>query len=396
MDNLLTPFHDWLVEQRRWLHQHPELSYQEYQTAARIAEVAESLGLSVQTGVGKTGVIGRLRARRAGPTVALRADMDALPLDEANAVPYKSRHAGVMHACGHDAHMTIALGVARRLVESRWPEQGRGEVLFVFQPAEEGGAGARAVLEAGAFDPTSVAAIFAGHLQPELALGHIGLVRGVSNAASDSIRIHITGTGGHAAHPHLCADPIVAGAHLVTQLQTIVSRSLAPTEPAVVSIGRFRAGSASNIIAPHAVLEGTLRTLSAETRETAMARLQELAAGLETAFKVTVKLEVNSGYPMLVNHAELVEFTLVEAKSLLGADRVHLQGPRMGAEDFAYFLEKIPGVMVRLGCADPETGLQHGLHSPHFDFDEKALDAGVMLFAHLLTKCLAAKIGECE
>ena len=279
MDNLPTPFHDWLVALRRWLHQHPELSYQEVKTAARIAEVAESLGLSVETGVGKTGVIARLRAKRAGPTVALRADMDALPLDEANAVPYKSRHPGVMHACGHDAHMTIALGVARWLVESRWPEQGRGEVLFVFQPAEEGGAGARAILESGAFDPTSVAAIFAGHLQPELAVGHIGLAPGVSNAASDSIRIHIIGKGGHAAHPHLCADPIVAGAHLVTQLQTIVSRSLAPTEPAVVSIGRFQAGSAGNIIAPQARLEGTLRTLTAETRETALARLQELAAG---------------------------------------------------------------------------------------------------------------------
>lgn len=389
MDNLPTPFHDWLVALRRWLHQHPELSYQEVKTAARIAEVAESLGLSVQTGVGKTGVIARLRAKRAGPTVALRADMDALPLDEANAVPYKSRHPGVMHACGHDAHMTIALGVARWLVESRWPEQGRGEVLFVFQPAEEGGAGARAILESGAFDPASVAAIFAGHLQPELAVGHIGLAPGVSNAASDSIRIHIIGKGGHAAHPHLCADPIVAGAHLVTQLQAIVSRSLAPTEPAVVSIGRFQAGSAGNIIAPQARLEGTLRTLTAETRETALARLQELAAGLETAFNVTVKMDINAGYPVLVNHPEVVEFTLKEGRSLLGADRVHLQGPRMGAEDFAYFLEQTPGVMVRLGCVDPETGFQHGLHSPLFDFDERALDAGVMLFVHLLTGFLS-------
>jgi amidohydrolase len=382
---LSTSFHDWLVELRRHFHQFPELAYREEKTAAKIVEVLRKFGVPLRDKVGKTGVVASLSARRPGPTVAMRADMDALPLDEQNPVPYKSRHPGVMHACGHDGHMAMMLGVVRSLVENGWPERGAGKILFVFQPAEEGGAGARVMIETGVLEGESIAAIFAGHMHPELTVGQVAFAPDVSNAASDNISISLTGRGGHGAHPQACVDPIVAGAYLITQLQSIVSRSIAPVESAVLTIGSFHAGTARNIIPQEAILEGTLRTLSPTVRERVLQRLQEILKGLETAQQVTARLKVSIGYPLLVNDPGIVRFIKRQALKVLGDGCVHYGLPRMGSEDFAFFLQKFPGTLIRLGCAKPGAGLAHGLHSPFFDFDERALDVGVRLFTHLLT-----------
>jgi amidohydrolase len=381
----LTPFHDWLVGLRRHFHQFPELAYREEKTAAKIVQVLQEYGVPVRDKIGKTGVIATLSAQGPGPTVAMRADMDALPLEEQNEVPYKSKRPGVMHACGHDGHISVMLGVVRSLVETGWSEKGAGKILFIFQPAEEGGAGARAMLETGILDSEPIAAIFAGHMQPELAVGQIGFSPDVSNAASDNINIRLTGKGGHGAQPQHCVDPIVAGAYLVTQLQSLVSRNVAPTDSAVLTIGNFHAGTARNIIPQEAVLEGTLRTLKPEVRECMLGRLQEMLRGVEVAHRVEAKLQTSVGYPLLINDPRLVRFVEAQAKHIVGESSVHRASPRMGSEDFAFFLQKFPGILIGLGCSDPEKGLTHGLHSPYFDLDERVLDLGVRLFTHLLT-----------
>ncbi|MCU0573842.1 MAG: M20 family metallopeptidase [Syntrophobacteraceae bacterium] len=380
----LTPFHDWLVELRRAFHRNPELSYGEIRTSRRIAEVLREMGVEVQTGIGGTGILARIESRRPGPVVAFRADMDALPLQEISDAPYRSAVPGVMHACGHDGHMTIALGVARTLMEEQWPARGRGKVLIVLQPAEEGGAGALAMLRSGAFDGEPIDAIFAGHVHPELPVGHVGVAPGVCNAASDSVRMRITGKGGHGAQPHRCVDPIVAGAALVTQLQSLVSRSISPMDSAVLTIGQFVSGTASNIIPQEALLSGTLRTLRPEVRDAMVERIDRMVKGLELAYGVKVHLEIIPGYPLLVNDSNVAEMARGVASDFLGPDRVHVELPRMGAEDFAYFLQRYPGVLLRLGCHKPEEGFRHALHSPHFDMDERALDVGVGLFVRLI------------
>ncbi len=381
-------FFKWLVELRRFFHQFPEASYKEVNTAAKICEVLDALNVPFQSGVGQTGVVARLRAQRAGRMVAFRADMDALPLEEKNDVPYKSRNPGFMHACGHDGHMTIALGVIRWLIENQWPRTGSGEIIFIFQPAEEGGAGAKAMLNTGVFDNEPIIAAFAGHMYPELPRGHIRMAPKISNAAADSLFIRLKGKGGHGAHPHHCKDPIVAGAHLVTQIQSVISRDLPPLESAVITIGRFQAGTATNIIPEEALLEGTLRTLNPDIRKKMIKRLEDIVEGVARSYGISVTLNVSEGYPVLVNDPALVKHVATCAEKVLGADNVHGGLPRMGAEDFAYFCQKWGGVMVGLGCHDPDKGFRHSLHSPYFDLDERVLEIGTRLFADVLTRYL--------
>ena len=381
-------FFKWLVELRRWFHQFPEPAYKEVKTAAKICETLDTLNVPFQTGVGGTGVVAKLCAKRSGPVVAFRADMDALRLEEKNDVPYKSRNQGFMHACGHDGHMTIALGVIRWLIENRWPQNGCGEIVFIFQPAEEGGAGAKAMLQSGIFDVEPIKAVFAGHMYPELPMGQIRLAPEISNAAADSLFIRLKGKGGHGAHPHHCKDPIVAGAYLITQLQSIISRELPPLENAVISIGRFQAGTASNIIPEEAVLEGTLRTLKPDIRKEIIKRLEYMVEGTARSFDISATLNITEGYPVLINNPLLVDHIVTFAKEILGVDNVHSGLPRMGAEDFAYFCQKWGGVMVGIGCHDPSKGFQHGLHSPYFDLDERVLDVGTRLFGYVLTQYL--------
>jgi amidohydrolase len=387
-DLKLLPFHEWLVNLRRELHQIPELAYKEEKTAAKIRQVLDQFGIEYQTRVGGTGIVARITSGKKGPVVAFRADMDALPLEEANDVPYQSRHPGMMHACGHDGHVAIALGIIRWLQEQRWPQTGCGEILIFFQPAEEGGAGAKAMLATGLFDSEPVGAIFAGHMNPELPVGKLELIDGIAHAATDTLRIQIKGKGGHGATPHLCIDPIVAGAHLISQLQAVTSRYLPALDSAVLTIGQFHAGTAENIIPEEANLFGTLRTLRPEVRTIALRRIREMVQGLERTFGVTTAFSKIEGYPAQVNNSELVNFVKSCIEDILGAEAVTIGRPRMGAEDFSYFCQKWPGVMVGLGCHDPARGFQYPLHSPHFDLDERALDVAVWLFGHLLARHL--------
>ncbi|MGA9178727.1 MAG: M20 family metallopeptidase, partial [Desulfobacterales bacterium] len=381
-------FIKWLVELRRWFHRFPEPAYKEVKTAAKICEILDTFKVPFQAGVGGTGVVAKLGAKRTGPVVAFRADMDALTLEEKNDVPYKSRNPGFMHACGHDGHLTIALGVIRWLIENRWPQNGCGKIVFIFQPAEEGGAGAKAMLQSGIFDAEPIKAVFAGHMYPELPMGHISLAPEISNAAADSLFIRLKGKGGHGAHPHHCKDPIVAGANLVTQLQSLISRELPPLDSAVITIGRFHAGTATNIIPEEAVLEGTLRTLKPDIRKEIIKRLKDMVEGTARSFGISAILNITEGYPVLINNPVLVEHIVTSASDVLGADNVHIGLPRMGAEDFAYFCQKWGGVMVGIGCHDPNKGFRHGLHSPYFDLDERVLDVGTRLFGYVLTQYL--------
>jgi len=383
-ESFLLPFHDWLVGLRRDLHQIPELGYREHKTAAKVCRVLDQLEVPYQTAVGKTGVVARLKAETGGPLVAYRADMDALPLEEAHDVAYKSRHKGLMHACGHDGHVTVALGIIRWLKEREWPREGRGEIIFFFQPAEEGGAGAKAMLDTGLFDQEPVKAIFAGHMNPELPVGRVELIYGTAHAATNTIGIRIKGKGGHGAAPHLCIDPIIAGAHLLTLLQTFTSRSLCPLDSAVLTIGEFHAGTAENIIPEEAHLKGTLRTLTPEVRRQAIRRIEQMVGSLDPAFGVTTTLKNIEGYPAHINDSAMVDHLKNCVNDVLGADAAYIARPRMGAEDFAYFCQKWPGAMVGLGCHDPAKGFEFALHSPHFDMDERVLDVGVQLFGHAL------------
>jgi len=387
-DKLPSSFYDWLVDLRRQFHQFPELQYEEKKTSAKICEVLENIGVPFQKGIGETGLVARVSARRKGPVIAFRADMDALPLEEDNELPYKSRHQGIMHACGHDAHITIGLGIIRWLVENRWTEKGAGEILFIFQPAEEGGAGAKAMLDSGFFDSELVKAIFAGHVYPNFPVGDVAIGHGVSQASTTEIRIRLMGKGGHGAWPHQCNDPIVAGAYLVTQLQTLVSRNLPPLESAVLTIGSFHAGTASNIIPREAVLEGTLRTLNETVRENMAKRIRQVVGGVERVFDISAELDLRDGYPMMENHPELSKYAEACARDILGPGHVRQGVPSMGAEDFSYFCRKWGGVMVSLGCHDPQKEFCHGLHSPHFNLDERVLDVGVRLFSRILTTYL--------
>jgi amidohydrolase len=387
-EKLPNDFFQWLVDMRRWFHRHPEPKYKEQKTSTKICQVLDGLNVPYQSGVGETGILARLRAKKTGAMVAFRADMDALPLAEANDVSYKSEHHGFMHACGHDAHMTIALGVIKWLVACDWQNRGAGELLLLLQSTKGGGARAKAMLDTGIFDSEPIEAVFAGHLHPERPMGDIGIADEISNASTDTISIRLKGKGGHGAHPHQCRDPIVVGAHLVTQLQTLISRELPPLESAVLTIGRFEAGTASNIIPEAVFMEGTLRTLRPEIRDQIVHRLQTLVAGVEISYGVTVALEIVQGYPVLVNDSMLVKHTKRYAKNVLGSDHVHTDLPRMGAEDFSYFCQQWPGVMVGIGCHDPQKGFQYGLHSSHFDFDEHTLEVGTRLFAYVLTKTI--------
>ena len=373
-----------LVALRHDLHAHPELGYQERRTAAIVADWLERLpGMHVRKGVAETGVVATLASERPGPCLAFRADMDALPMEDKCGKPYQSTVPGVAHACGHDGHVTCLLGAAALMAE--FPERLAGPVRFLFQPAEEGGAGAKLMMEQGALENPRPAAIFGLHGWPQLPAGTVGLGNGAIMASTDAINITIHGRGAHAAYPQRGIDPIVAAAHVVAALQTVVSRSKDPVEPAVVTIGSFHAGTARNIIPDQARLEGTLRTLSETVRVTLRAVIRQVAEQTAAAFGARAEVEIVEGYPVNVNDPEIKSYVQKVAAATFGTEHVIDNIPvSMGGEDFAFYVQQVPGCFARIGVAptDGSKGVD-SLHNAAFDFNDETIATGVSLHCAL-------------
>ncbi len=365
-----------LVATRRDIHQHPELGFEETRTAALVAERLRKLDYHVTTGVGKTGVVGL--KKKDGRCVLLRADMDALPVDEANAVPYRSKAPGKMHACGHDGHVAIGLEVARRLA----PLELGGSVKFAFQPAEEASNGAQAMIGDGVLEEPRVDAAFGIHLWNDLPVGTVGVMAGPVMASVDQFEIAILGRGGHAAAPHQTIDPVLAAAHVITALQSLVSRRRDPLSEAVVSVTEVHAGRAFNVIPDRADLRGTVRTFGGHFFEDAPRLVEDTAQGVASAFGAHVNVNYRRLSAPLINNEELSRLMRDVAADLIGADNVR-QGVRtMGGEDMAFFLEKVPGCFAFVGSAPRTGGRASPHHSPTFDIDEESL----VIAAELLTQ----------
>ena len=373
-----------IVSLRRDIHREPELGFDTEKTAEKVLDALDGLPLEIQTGVAENGVVATLKGEGGdGPTVALRADMDALPIHEETDLPFASETDGKMHACGHDGHTSMLVGAARVLSQDHLRERLNGTVKFVFQPAEEGQAGGRAMVEEGVAE--GVGSIFALHLWPGLKFGTAATKAGPIMAASDAFEIKVKGSGGHGAMPHLTADAVAIAAQVVTALQTIVSREVDPVEPAVLTVGEIGAGSAFNIIPETARLGGTVRTLDADLRERLPKRIEELARGVARGMRGDVELDYRFSYPVTSNDAGSAKLALAVAGELFSEDRaVELAHPSMGAEDFAFFLEKVPGAFVWLGVGDVS-----GLHTPQFSFDEEILAQGAALLTALALESLS-------
>ena len=371
---------------RRHLHAHPELLYDLDQTSAFVSERLREFGCDeVRTGIGRSGVVGVIKGRKGatGRTIGLRADMDALPIVETTNLPYRSTVPGRMHACGHDGHTAILLGTARYLAATR---DFAGTAVVIFQPAEEGGGGAQAMIDDGLMDTFAIDEVYALHNAPKLPLGDISIRTGAAMASADFFVVKLEGKGGHAAFPHNCIDVVVAGAQIVTALQTIVSRSVDPLESGVVSVARFTAGNTYNILPQSAELEGTVRTLSPAVRDLVERRFREIVAGIAAASGVKFTIDYRRNYPVTVNPAKQAEFAAGVARDAVGADKVKTdEPPVMGAEDFSYMLEARPGAFVWLGNGDTA-----GLHHPEYDFNDAALPYGMAYFAQIVETALAA------
>jgi amidohydrolase len=374
---------------RRHFHENPELGFEEVQTSAHIADLMEGLGLEVRRSVAKTGVVALLRGGKPGKTVAIRADIDALPIQELNDVPYKSKTPGKMHACGHDVHITAAIGAAMLLAQHR--ENLAGNVKFIFQPAEEGPGGAEPMIAAGALENPKVDAIIGGHVWGSLDSGVVEVLPGPIMASADIIRLTIHGKGGHAAQPHTTIDPIVIGSEIVGALQKIVSRQTDPTEAAVISICLFRAGDTFNVIPNSAYLEGTVRTLNNTLRQEISQKIESVIRGITEPYGATYELDYTFGYPVTVNDPGITETVRQSAAKILGAENVRTAArASMGAEDFAYFLLAVPGTYIRVGIRNTAKGITHEMHHPQFDVDEDVLSSLPVIYAQAALDLLNA------
>ncbi len=381
-----TSIQDWIIGIRRRLHRRPEVMYEEVETSQLVRDTLDELGVEYRSPIAKTGVLGWL-GNGEGPCVALRADMDALPIHEETDVEFRSEVDGKMHACGHDCHTAMLLGAARLLKERE--EKIQGTVKLLFQPAEEGGAGGKLMREEGVLENPDVEQIFGLHVWSELKTGQAGSRAGTFLAASSTLQITISGKGGHAAMPHLAIDPVQATAQVITSLQSIVSREADPLNSGVVSITAIHGGEASNVIPSEVQLRGTVRALTMENLVWIQGRVQEMAGGVAAAHgcKANVQFPGND-YPPTVNNPETWAFTWRLAGDLLGEDKIEELAPVMGGEDFAYYTERIPGCFVALGIADDEKGTGVSVHHPMFKVDEDALPLGTALHVQFATGML--------
>jgi amidohydrolase len=387
--NRVADMHDEITTWRHDLHAHPELQFDVHRTAALVADKLRAFGCDeVVTGVGRTGVVGVIRGRKAGGStgrkvIGLRADMDALPIEEATQTPYKSTVPGKMHACGHDGHTAMLLGAAKYLAETRNFD---GAAVVIFQPAEEGGAGGLAMVKDGLMERFAIEEVYGMHNYPGLPVGQFAIRPGPLMAAADVVNIDIEGKGGHAARPHLSIDTVLVGAQIVNQIQSIVSRNVDPLKSAVVSICMFQAGHTDNVIPQTAHLRGTARSLSPDVRDLLEVRLREVVEGTAQLYGAKAKLTYRRGYPVLRNHERQTAFAASVAGGVVGSDRVdQAAAPVMGAEDFSYMLESRPGAFIFVG-----NGNSAGLHHPAYDFNDEVIPVGTSYWVKLVESALAS------
>jgi hippurate hydrolase len=382
--NRVADLHDEITEWRRDLHAHPELQYDVHRTAGAVSEKLKSFGCDdVVTGLGRTGVVGVIRGSKpGGKVIGMRADMDALPIEEAATVAYKSTVPGKMHACGHDGHTAMLLGAAKYLAETR---NFAGTAVVIFQPAEEGGAGARAMMDDGLFDRFGIEEVFGMHNYPGMPIGQFAIRSGPMMASTDTISIDLEGVGGHAAWPHFGVDTVLVGAQIVNQLQSIVARNVDPLHAAVISICMFQAGHTDNVIPQQAKLRGTARALSPKVRDLLQKRVREVVEGTARAYGAKAELTYTTGYPVLVNEERKTAFAAGVAREVAGKDKVNTDcAPLMGAEDFAFMLQERPGAFIYIG-----NGNSAQLHNPAYDFNDEAIPVGTSYWVRLAETALA-------
>ena len=383
--NRIADLHGEITAWRHDIHAHPELLYDVHRTAASVAEKLKSFGCDeVVTGIGRTGVVGVIRGSKpddGGRVIGLRADMDALPIEEATDLPYRSTVPGKMHACGHDGHTAMLLGAARYLTETR---NFAGTAVVIFQPAEEGGAGGKAMVQDGLMDRFRIEEVYGMHNYPGLPVGQFGLRPGPLMAAADRLTIEIEGRGGHAARPHISVDTVLVGAQIINQIQSIVSRNVDPLQAAVISICVFQAGSTDNVIPQTALLRGTARSLTPEVRDLLERRLHEVVTGTAQLYGATAKLTYKRDYPVPRNHERQAAFAAAVAAQVVGQERVDDRfAPVMGAEDFSFMLEARPGAFIFVGNGDSA-----GLHHPAYDFNDETIPIGTSYWVKLVETAL--------
>lgn len=367
------------IELRRAIHQHPEIGNEEIQTSALIETTLTELGLEVSHPMG-TSVVALLKGGKPGKTIAFRADMDALPVQEETDLPFKSQVPGKMHACGHDIHVAGLLGAAMVLAKHR--DELSGNVKFFFQPDEENNGGAQRMIAAGCMENPHVDAVIGAHVDPDIPTGHVGFKYGKAYAASDMFVVTINGAGCHGASPHDGIDVIAIGAQVVSAIQQLVSRRTSPTESAVVTVGSFQAGTAGNVIAQQATLRGILRTLGPEMRMKIRKLFVDTVEGICKAMGATAEVQIIESYPGVVNWDEMVDFAKNISEDMIGRDKIHIfQAPTMGTEDFGYFIQNVPGAFYKIGVGNPAIGADHPIHSPNFVADEDALSTLIGLHA---------------
>jgi hippurate hydrolase len=384
--NRVADLHADITEWRRDLHMHPELQYDVHRTAGSVADKLKAFGCDdVVTGLGRTGVVGVIRGKKggSGKTIGLRADMDALPIEEANDLQYKSTVPGKMHACGHDGHTAMLLGAARYLAETR---NFSGTAVVIFQPAEEGGGGGKAMVDDGLMERFGIEEVFGMHNYPGMPVGAFGIRPGPMMAAADALTIDIEGVGAHAARPHLGVDTVLVGAQIINALQSVVSRNVDPLKSAVVSICMFRAGNTDNVIPQTVQLRGTARSLAGEVRDLLEKRLPVVVESTAAAYGAKAKLTYKRGYPVLVNHEKQTEFAASVASQIAGPDKVDTGlPPMMGAEDFSFMLNARPGAFIWIG-----NGASPGLHHPSYNFNDEVIPFGTSYWVKLVETALPA------